>query len=398
MEEFKKRRAVRMDIRAEWKEQDHPRDEEGKFTSGGGSSGGPSGGDKAEKREEKKAVANSSGKKAVIKKSKSRNHEFDGSEYNGKPMEVKSGKNSNFSPKSDKSRKIDVSDAIGEVEKFKATNGEKGRKENSLTPFIDKDGNLSPERQRVHDAIVQNFFKDKVPANGKPRMTMSGGGPASGKSFIRDGMERELGVDTTITIDPDDIKGMLPGYTDMAIEGTDAAPHYHEESSALAKRIYQYGLDNGVNVVYDGTGDGSVNSVKKKIQAARDAGYSVDGEYVTVDVDGPDGALVRNQKRYERALKKFKEGKADIPPRLPKEEDVRAIHAAVSDIVPQVADMFDNFKLWDNNQPFGEPKTLVATCKRGKGVAVEKGQDDLINRFLKKGKDGYRYIGGKIVK
>lgn len=328
------------------------------------------------------------------KKSKTRNHECDGSEYKGKPGSVESGINGNLKPKSEASKKIGTSDAMNEMKLFRDTNGKKGRARNSLYGHVDKDGNLTPERQKVHDEIVQKFFAKVKPYDGKATMTMSGGGPASGKSFIEDSVRKNFGDDTTITVDPDKLKELLPGYTDMALAGDDAAPHYHEESSALAKRIYQYALDNNINVVYDGTGDGSVGSVEKKIKAARAAGYKVKGQYVTVDVDGPTGALFRNQKRYESAKRKFENGESDVPPRLPRSDMVRGTHAKVSDIVPKVAALYDEFELWDNNQELGKPRTLIATCKSGKDINVENG--DLMNRFLGKGEEGYRYKDGKI--
>lgn len=339
-----------------------------------------------------------SSKVGKIKKSKHSNHEHDGSGYNGKPGEVSSGRNGNLKPKSEKAKRIDASDAVAETELWKRTNGEKGLEKNSLTGYVDENGNLTPERQKVHDEIIQKLFADIVPQKGKATMTMSGGGPASGKSFIEKDVRKRFGDETCVTVDPDKLKEMLPGYTDMAIKTDKAAGYYHEESSALAKRMYQYALDNNINVVYDGTGDGSVNSVKKKIQAARDAGYAVKGEYVTVDVDGPNGAIARNQARYENGKKKFESGESDIPPRKPNEDHVRSIHAAVSDIIPAVANMFDDWKLWDNNGEVGSPRTLVATCEQGGKVKVEKGQEKLLQKFLDKGKEGYTYSDGEFVK
>ena len=364
----------------------------GKGGKGGKDEKGGKGGKSGE------AQKGSESKSGSIKKSEHRNHEYDGSGYKGEPGEVKSGKSGNLKPKSEKSKRIDTSDATAETERWKQTNGKEGLEKNSLTGFVDKDGNLTPERQKVHDEIVQAIFADKVPQKGKATMTMSGGGPASGKSFIEKNVRQNFGDETCITVDPDKLKEMLPGYTDMAIESDAAAGFYHEESSALAKRVYQYGLDNNINVVYDGTGDGSVNSVKKKIQAARDAGYAVNGEYVTVDVDGPNGALARNQARYENGRKKFESGKSDVPPRLPKESHVKQIHAAVSDIIPEVANEFDEWKLWDNNGEQGSPRTLIATCKRGGKVKVEPGQEGLMEKFLNKGEAGYQYSNGEFKK
>ena len=356
-----------------------------------GKNGPNKGGAKQAKAEnkngEKKRVTNS--KSAIGVK------ESDGSGYKGKPGEVKSGKSGNLRPKSAAAKKIDTADAAYETKLFKESGGKKGREKNSLTDYIDANGNLSPERQKVHDEIIQKFFADKIPYDGKPTMVMSGGGPASGKSFIEKSARAKFGDDTTVTIDPDAFKAMLPGYAEMAKNGTDAAPHYHEESSALAKRAYQYAVDNGLNAVYDGTGDGSVKSVMKKLKTAQDAGYAVKGQYVTVDTDE---AIRRNQARYEHMKEKYENGESDIPPRLPKVEDVRNIHAAVTDVALDAAGLFDDWELTDNNVKPGEERPVIARCKKGGEIEVVPGMEDRVQKWLDKGTGGAKVVNGKIVR
>lgn len=334
-------------------------------------------------------------KKEEEKKPKLGKKESDGSGYSGKPGEVKSGKSGNMKPKNDAAKRIDTKDALYETQLYKDSGGKKGREKNSLSEHIDENGNLSPERQKVHDEIIQKFFADKIPYDGKPTMIMSGGGPASGKSFIEKSARSQFGDDTTVTIDPDAFKAMLPGYAEMAKTSKDAAPHYHEESSALAKRAYQYAVDNGLNAVYDGTGDGSVNSVMKKLKTAQDAGYAVKGQYVTVDTDE---ALRRNQARFEHMKEKFEKGESDTPPRLPKEEDVRNIHAAVTDVALDAAGLFDDWELTDNNGKPGEERPIIARCKKGGEIEVVPGMEDKVQKWLDKGTTGAKVVDGKIVR
>ena len=319
--------------------------------------------------------------------------EYDGSGYHGEPGIVRSGKGGKMKPKSESAKRVNVADAIEETRLFKESGGKKGIAKNSLSDHIDADGNLSPERQKLHDEIIQNFFADKVPQEGKATMIMSGGGPASGKSFIEKSARKKFGDETTVTIDPDAFKAMISGYADMAKKDKKAAGFFHEESSALAKRAYQYAVDNNLNVVYDGTGDGSVNSVKKKLKAAQDAGYAVRGEYVTVDTDE---AVRRNQQRYENMLEKYESGESKIPPRKVDDSEVRKIHAAVSDIVLEVAPLFDEFVLTDNNGEVGEEKPIIARCKRGGEIVPEKGYEDKLQRFFNKGKSNANVSNGKV--
>lgn len=367
--------------------------------------GGKRAAEKEKGKEKAKGVeeksAGKSSKTAEIKKSKPENDrkkkECDGSEYKGDPGEVKSGKNGNMKPKSEISKRIDTKDAVAETERWKQTGGKEGIERNSLSGHVDENGNLSPERQKMHDEIVQKFFADKVPYDGKATMIMSGGGPASGKSFVSKGAENEFGKDTVIVVDPDDLKSRLAGYADMAVDGDKAAGFYHEESSALAKRIYQYAVDNNLNVVYDGTGDGSVNSVKKKLKTAQDAGYAVRGDYVTVNVDGENGALERNKGRYNHALEQWNAGEAVDPPRLVGDKHVRKIHAAVSDIAPDVANLFDEWRLTDNNVPQGAKRPLIATCTKGGKIRVVKGMEQKVQDWLDKGTRGGKVQNGTIV-
>lgn len=272
---------------------------------------------------------------------------------------------------------IDTGDAAAEV---------KNGRHNSLEKYIDSDGNLSPERQALHAEIVSGYFEGKEKVDGVRTATFLGGGPASGKSSLRDsGLIVQADDPSTVTIDPDGLKGKLPGYEEMASETDSAAAFYHEESSAVAKTLYSTALDYGCNTVYDGTGDGSVNSMRKKIKDAHDAGYKAVGEYVTVDVDE---ALRRNELRYEAAKEKYEKGLSKVPPRLPDAKIVKSIHRKVTDISVECASEFDSIKIYDNNGARGSAPTLIATGGNGKPLsAVNK---TLLQKYLDKGEKKWK--------
>lgn len=291
-------------IEKEWDESLHPRDEHGRFTSGGG--------------------------------------ESTGREYG----------------------ETDTSDAVAEIKSGKA---------NSLSNYLDEDGNLTPERDELHKQIIDNLLAGKVPVQGQATMTMLGGGPASGKSSV---MNPDTSDDANaVTVDPDAIKGMLPGYAEMSRETDEAAGYYHEESSALAKRFAEVAFRENYNVVYDGTGDGSVASVEKKINGARSHGYEVNAKYVTIDTEE---AVRRNRARYENAKAKGEN------PRLPNEELVRDCHAKVSRISIAVASQFDSIEVWDNNGAKGSQR-LIATGGNGKGLTPVEGQEEAFKAYVNKG-------------
>lgn len=249
-------------------------------------------------------------------------------------------------------------------------------KKNSLDGFLDKDGNLTPEREAVHREIIDKLLTGKEPVKGQATMTMLGGGPASGKSSV---MNPDTSKDKhAVTIDPDMMKSMLPGYSELAKTDQRAADFYHEESSMLAKRFAATAYSENYNAVFDGTGDGSNRSVQKKIQQAKDAGYRVEAKYVSIDTEE---AVRRNQKRYDDAVAKGE------TPRLPPVEMVRNTHTKCTDISVDMAPEFDRIEIWDNNGARGQHK-LIATGGGGKGLKAAAGQKDSFNRYLDKGANG----------
>lgn len=247
--------------------------------------------------------------------------------------------------------------------------------DNSLSKYIDKDGKLTPEREALHKKIIDDYLYGKTGVEGQAEMRMYGGGPASGKSSL-DKVGNQFDKKHHLKIDPDDIKEKLPGYKEMTEKTTEAAGYYHEESSALAKRISEVCFSENINVTYDGTGDGSVNSVMKKINGARARGYKVTAAYATVDTDE---ALRRNQARYEHMKA---EGK---PARLPNEQLVSETHAKVTKISLACADKFDSIELYDNNGPRGSMAVLIATGGNGKGLTAVSGKEAEFAKFVSKG-------------
>ena len=259
-----------------------------------------------------------------------------------------------------------LGDAIEEI---------KSGRESSLSKYIDKDGKLTPEREALHKQIIDDYLNGKTGVEGQATMRMLGGGPASGKSKLDD-LAGKFDEKHHLKIDPDDIKEKLPGYKEMTTQTTEAAGYYHEESSALAKRLAEVCFSENLNVTYDGTGDGSENSVMKKVNGARAKGYKVEAAYATVDVEE---ALKRNQARYDRAVE---EGK---PARLPKPEFVSECHAKVTNISLACADKFDKIELYDNNGPMGSKAKLIATGGNGRGLSAIPGEEAAFAKYVAKG-------------
>lgn len=248
----------------------------------------------------------------------------------------------------------------------------------TVNKYLDSNGQLTPERAELHERIVNDLFEGKKPVGPGEQKTFFflGGGSASGKGSFTDpkkagnyGMPDKF---QTAVIDADELKKSIPEYDfnetmRMGPGTTDrekAASFAHEESSALAKRAMQAAFANGYNCTLDGTGDGSVKGVMKKIQQARDAGYKVEARYCTASIET---ALERNLARAKKTGRKVQT------------DSVVNIHREVSKIFPQVAKEFDHVTLWDHDGP--EPR-LVAECFRGQEIQVK--DQALYDKFLAK--------------
>lgn len=262
--------------------------------------------------------------------------------------------------------KTNTQDAIDEIN---------SGKHNSLENYLDADGNLTDEREQIHKDIIDAKLEGKVPVEGQATMTMLGGGPASGKSSV---MSTDDLDSHTVVVNPDDMKAELPGYSEMTQQTDKAASFYHEESSALAKRYSEVAYNENYDVIYDGTGDGSIGSVEKKINQAKAQGYRVEGKYVTVDTEE---ALRRNRKRYDDAKAKGEN------PRLPPPEYVSDCHAKVTDISVATAPKFDHIEIWDNNGGKGQ-QFKIATGGSGQYLKAVPGCEAAFDRYLAKGTNG----------
>lgn len=227
-------------------------------------------------------------------------------------------------------------------------------------PHLTKNANgewqFTPERQALHDRIVEDAVKD-VPRSENPTYYMMGGGPGTGKSTVLESglvdAPRE-GSGRAVEVNSDNVKQKLPEYATMTAAGdTGAAAFTHEESSYVTKRIQAAAMERKQDIVLDGTGDSKAESVNSKINSARANGYQVVANYVTVPTEVA----------IERANARARDVNSSSFGRFVPESVMRATHAGVSEVFPQVAGNFDRVNLWDNT---GRTPKLLA--RGGKGA------------------------------
>ena len=256
----------------------------------------------------------------------------------------------------------------------------------SLNKYMDKDGNLTPEREKLHQEIINSYFEGKTPVpEGERVYYMTGGGAGSGKSRFVNDTGKYYGKDfevyksednsslfkgNMIKLDADEIKIKLG----LDKDDPTSAGYLHGESSALVKRITKVAQDNGYNVMLDGTGDGGINGMIKKIDMAHEKGYKVYANYGTIPVEE---ALERNWNRYIGAKANGENA------RLVSGEDVVRTHSAVSRILPELSKKFDGVKLWDNS---GKDPVLIAEGGNGVDLKVNSSYNKEYLAFLEKAK------------
>jgi len=245
---------------------------------------------------------------------------------------------------------------------------------------------LTPERQELHDKLIAEALQG-VPKSSDPTFTMMGGGGGSGKGTIQKKtatleQAKSSGVSLpaegmAVKIDADEIKAKLPDFKVFLDAGrkADVAGWTHEESSILGKSIQAAAIASGKDVFLDGTGNSSASSLNKKILQARNAGYKVNGCYVSASID------LAWKQNMQRSVDDPNRGLVPAPNFLNN-------HKSVSAIIPQMATQFDNFVLFDTNhntRPEGAPAELIATASRGGTIRIV--NNDLWKTFVNKASD-----------
>lgn len=146
--------------------------------------------------------------------------------------------------------------------------------------FDQSTGAFTPERKALHDAIVESFFVDE---DGKPRgvqkpgepptVTVTMGGPGSGKTSILKLFEQGTGA---VTVNSDDVKTQLPEFHQLVEEGyREAAAAVQHESHVVMERVLSRTIEEKRDFVYDRTGVDRDDFVAELL-AFKEAGYRID--------------------------------------------------------------------------------------------------------------------------
>lgn len=227
-------------------------------------------------------------------------------------------------------------------------------------------GEWSPERKKLHDKIVSDTMDHvkPVPPDQKPIAVIMMGGPGSGKSSMIRGLDKAdfVEVNADLVKSGEDARGRVPAKTGLpeyreavAASARDAAAITHEESSELSKRIRDAAIDQNKNLIFDGTGN-NINSYTQMINTLKAKGYEV--TLMMPDLDLADG-LERVRVRAE------KEGRY-VPDEVVKRDFFKHTYATAPRNFEPLTKLVDNFQLFDNRVPKGNPPRLVWSRTGGK--------------------------------
>lgn len=310
------------------------------------------------KKKEKKLVATSDKKESDIEKAQERAKKLNAEEQHRDTLKQDNKvtrTNGKMQFKGKEIQELDTNDA-GYINVTNDKGEVYDKVKDSLSAHLGSDRKLSPERQKVHAEIIEEYFEGHKPlAPDEEKVAyFTGGGGASGKGQFSgdDGKNVEKFYsenNNPLIIDPDVIKGRLAEADGKTLDAW-LTGYYHEESSALAKQIYATALLHGYPVMYDGTATGG--GIFKLLEAAKDAGYSTEMNFLFSDWN-----TVRMN-----SLARYKKTGRFVPP-----EQVFGAHQKAFGSVQKLKDSVDNFTLFDNA---GRKMRKVAEGGTGKTFKV----------------------------
>ena len=242
----------------------------------------------------------------------------------------------------------------------------------SLELHTGSDGLLSIERREIHNRLISEMVPSSAvsPEGRLPILYMMGGGPGAGKTTMLKSSSVEI-LPGAVTINSDDVKVKLPEFDTLVAAGArEASVFVHEESSQVAKAAMNLAMGRKLDIVLDSTGDGRYESLKAKIDLAREAGYEVRGLYATLAVS---------------LAEKITEARYKATGRWVPAEVVRNTHANVSDVVERAVaeNLFDTIDVYDTNIK-DNPRPVISHRRGGPSVVHD---EKLFDDFMAKGVD-----------
>jgi predicted ABC-type ATPase len=209
-------------------------------------------------------------------------------------------------------------------------------------------GKVTGERQVLHNQIVKEMLGDGPRFVENPKLIVTMGGAASGKSS----MLKSIPHEGFAHLDADEAKRRIPEYREAQFDGwAGAAAFVHEESSEINKSAIKAARELRMNVIVDTVGQ-DPGKVAALIRSFRDQGYTDEVHYLDFD--------------YEKA-RPFHDQRAEKTGRIIPEGVMRGQYEALPKSFSQVAKVASKAVMYNRRAPGSPP---VATYVEGGGAGV----------------------------
>jgi len=204
-------------------------------------------------------------------------------------------------------------------------------------------GEYSEDRKKLHDEIVRMFISDKgvnPEVSGSEAILMCGGS-GTGKSRV---IEKIIGSNGYVLVDPDKIKELIPEYAKAKGEGKpEAADIVHEESSDIALLLLEASIKDELPLIYDGTMK-NIDKYNEIIRDLKSKGYTI--QIVAVDASV--------EVAYDRAKKRYMESG-----RVVEREVVENSNYLVAAAFQALCKKVDMYMVLENNSNNSNPQIIA---------------------------------------
>jgi hypothetical protein len=154
--------------------------------------------------------------------------------------------------------------------------------------YADENGEYTPERQALHDELVDQQLNGHADQE-EPHLTLTSGGTASGKSDAARKAQEEMR--DCVYVNTDEMRALLPEFS--LVEGTDKAGLLQEEAGDVRDQLLAGAVVSKMNVIWDAPGSPRVADHLNEIQKR---GYRVTIAYTHRPVEEAKAAAVYRAK------------------------------------------------------------------------------------------------------